>query len=127
EVRAAVERTIDEVREAGYSVGRGHRWHSQAAEVLTKEPPAGPRDSTSREMHRLISTLPADYESPSAAGDDIRTVSRPVFGPGGSVVLVLSVTVPGRRSLAADLPWTVERLRGAADAVTKALEGETDT
>jgi DNA-binding IclR family transcriptional regulator len=47
-----------------------------------------------------------------------------VFGPGGSVVLVLSVTVPGRRSLGSDLPWTVERLRTAAAAVTKALEGE---
>ena len=43
---------------------------------------------------------------------------------GFAVVLVLSVTVAGRRTLAADLPWTVEKLKGAAAAVTKALEGE---
>jgi hypothetical protein len=36
---------------------------------------------------------------------------------------VLSVTVGGRRSLTADLAWTVERLKTAAAAVTKALEG----
>jgi DNA-binding IclR family transcriptional regulator len=47
-----------------------------------------------------------------------------VFGPHGSVVLVLSVTVAGRRTLTADLPWTVERLKTAAAAVTTALEGE---
>ncbi len=122
DVRAAVERTLDEVRDAGYSVGRGHRWHTEAAEVLTMEPPAGPRNETNRQMHRLISLLPADYEAPSAAGDDVRTVSTPVFGPGGTVVLVLSVTVPGKRAFGDDLPWTVQRLRDASSAVTKALE-----
>jgi len=37
-------------------------------------------------------------------------------------VLVLSVTVAGRRALTDDLPGTVERLRSAAAAVSKALE-----
>ena len=55
--------------------------------------------------------------------DDVRTINVPVFGPGGAVVLVLSITVGGRRSLTADLSWTVERLKSAASAVTKALEG----
>jgi len=118
-----LERTLAEVREAGYSVGRGHRWHSQAAEVLSRDQPDQHRDETAQELHRLIQMLPADYESPRIDADDVRTVSTPVRGPGGSVVLVLSVTVPGRRSLGADLTWTVERLRAAADAVTKALEG----
>jgi flavin reductase (DIM6/NTAB) family NADH-FMN oxidoreductase RutF len=121
---AALERTLTEVREAGYSVARGHRWHRQAAEVLVREQPDQRRDETAQEMHRLIATLPADYESPRADADDVRTVNTPVFGPQGSVVLVLSVTVAGRRSLAADLPWTVERLKTAAAAVTKALEGD---
>jgi hypothetical protein len=40
--------------------------------------------------------------------------------------MALSVTVAGRRSLAADLQWTVERLRSAAAAVTKAVEGHGD-
>jgi DNA-binding IclR family transcriptional regulator len=71
----------------------------------------------------LIRSLPPDYENPDVPADDVRTVNTPVFGPGGGVVLVLSVTVAGERSLTTDLPWTVERLREAADAVTNSLEG----
>jgi flavin reductase (DIM6/NTAB) family NADH-FMN oxidoreductase RutF/DNA-binding IclR family transcriptional regulator len=122
-IRVGLERTLAEVREAGYSVGRGHRWHSEAAQVLSREHPDLHRDETSQEMHRLISTLPPDYESPRIDADDVRTVSTPVFGPGGVVVLVLSVTLAGRRSFAADLGFTVERLRSAAAAVTEALDG----
>jgi flavin reductase (DIM6/NTAB) family NADH-FMN oxidoreductase RutF/DNA-binding IclR family transcriptional regulator len=123
ETRKQLERTLAEVRAAGYSVGRGHRWHSEAAQVLSRDHPDLHRDETAQEMHRLIQTLPPDYESPQADADDVRTVSTPVFGPHGVVVLVLSVTVAGRRSFAADLAWTVERLRSAAAAVTEALDG----
>jgi DNA-binding IclR family transcriptional regulator len=121
--REELERTLADVREAGYSIARGHRWHSDAAQVLSRDHPDLHRDETSQQMHRLIATLPPDYESPMTAADDVRTVSTPVFGPGGVVVLVLSVTVAGRRSFAADLDFTVERLRAAAAAVTKALDG----
>jgi flavin reductase (DIM6/NTAB) family NADH-FMN oxidoreductase RutF/DNA-binding IclR family transcriptional regulator len=124
ETVTALERTLGEVREAGYSIGRGSRWHKQAAEVLAREQPDQHRDETAQEMHRLIAMLPADYESPRVDADDVRTVNTPVFGPAGGVVLVLSVTVAGRRTLATDLPWTVERLQSAAAAVTKALEGD---
>lgn len=118
-----LEKTLSEVREAGYSVGRGSRWHSEAAEVLSQEHIHDHRDEVAEEMHRLIRLLPADYESPSIDADDVRTISTPVFGPGGSVVLVLSVTIPGRRTFGPNLPFTVERLRAAAAAVTKALDG----
>ena len=123
ETRAIVERTLIEVRDAGYAIGRGARWHSQAAQVLTQEDADQHRDETAAQMHRLIQLLPPDYESPTVPTDDVRTINVPVLGPGGSAVLVLSVTVGGRRSLTADLPWTVERLKAAAGAVTKALEG----
>jgi DNA-binding IclR family transcriptional regulator len=123
ESRAALQETLDAVRRAGYSVARGHRWHSETAQVLTREQPDQHGEDTTAQLHQLIRALPPDYENPEVAADDVRTVSTPVFGPGGAVVLVLSVTVAGRRSLTADLPWTVERIRAAADAVTKALEG----
>ena len=124
ETRAALERTLVRgTRSAGYSVARGHRWHSEAAQVLSREQPDLHRDETAQEMHRLIRSLPPDYESPNVDADEVRTVSTPVFGPHGVVVLVLSVTVAGRRSFAADLAWTVERLRSAAAAVTEALDG----
>ena len=123
ETREILERTLSEVHAAGYAIGRGARWHTEAAQVLMQEEPEQHRDETAAEMHRLIQSLPPDYESPTVPTDDVRTINVPVFGPGRSVVLVLSVTVGGRRSLTADLPWTVERLRSASDAVTKALEG----
>jgi flavin reductase (DIM6/NTAB) family NADH-FMN oxidoreductase RutF/DNA-binding IclR family transcriptional regulator len=123
ETRAVIERTLSEVHDAGYAIGRGARWHSEAAEILTQEDADQHRDETSAQMHRLIQLLPPDYESPTVPTDDVRTINVPVIGPGGSAVLVLSVTVGGRRSLTADLAWTVERLKTAAAAVTKALEG----
>lgn len=123
ESRAALERTLEQVRSAGYSVGRGHRWHSETAAVLTREPPDQHRDETAAQLHELIRALPADIESPDVDADDIRTISTPVFGSGGGVVLVLSVTAAGRRSLTSDLSHTVARLRAAAGEVTRALEG----
>ena len=121
EIVAALERTLADVRDAGYSVARGHRWHREAAQVLTAGEP-GRRDDTAQQMHTLIAALPPDYESPRVDSDDVRTVSTPVLGPSGNAVLVLSATVAGRRALTDDLPWTVERLRSAAAAVSKALE-----
>jgi len=123
ETRDVIERTLSEVHDAGYAIGRGARWHSEAAQILTQEDAEQHRDEQAAQMHRLIQLLPPDYESPTVPTDDVRTINVPVLGPGGSAVLVLSVTVGGRRSLTADLPWTVERLKAAAGAVTKALEG----
>jgi flavin reductase (DIM6/NTAB) family NADH-FMN oxidoreductase RutF/DNA-binding IclR family transcriptional regulator len=123
ETRAVIERTLSEVHDAGYAIGRGARWHTEAAEILTQEDADQHRDEQAAQMHRLIQLLPPDYESPTVPTDDVRTINVPVLGPGGSAVLVMSVTVGGRRSLTADLPWTVERLKAAASAVTKALEG----
>jgi flavin reductase (DIM6/NTAB) family NADH-FMN oxidoreductase RutF/DNA-binding IclR family transcriptional regulator len=122
ETVAALEQTLADVRDLGYSVGRGHSWHARTAQVLTAKDTAEQGGAVAEQLHRLIATLPADYESPRVDADDVRTVSTPVLGPQGSAVLVLSVTVAGRRSLAPDLAWTVERLRSAAQAVSKALE-----
>jgi flavin reductase (DIM6/NTAB) family NADH-FMN oxidoreductase RutF/DNA-binding IclR family transcriptional regulator len=119
----AVHRTVAEVRKAGYSVGRGHRWHSKAAQVLSRDEPDMDQDETTAQLHQLIGLLPPDYESPVVEDGEARTVSTPVFGPGGVVVMVLSAVVAGRRSLAADMAFTVDRLRGAAAAVTEALHG----
>jgi flavin reductase (DIM6/NTAB) family NADH-FMN oxidoreductase RutF/DNA-binding IclR family transcriptional regulator len=120
---AALEKTLDDVRTAGYSVGRGRRWHTRAAAVLTRDQPGRHRAETAQELHRLITSLPPEYESPMADTEDIRTISTPVRDPDGAVVLVLSVTVAGHRSLGESLTRTVDRLRTAAAAVTEALEG----
>jgi DNA-binding IclR family transcriptional regulator len=129
ETLEALQRTLAEVREAGYSVGRGHRWHSEAAQVMSIPDPTLHADETSAQLHQLIGMLPPDYESPSADPGDERTVSTPVFGPGGVVVMVLSAVLTGSLKLSdgdsplSDLAFTVARLRAAAAAVTEALRG----
>jgi DNA-binding IclR family transcriptional regulator len=129
ETLEALHRTLAEVKAAGYSVGRGHRWHSQAAEVMSRPDPTLHTDETSARLHQLIGLLPPDYESPVADPDDARTVSTPVFGPGGSVVMVLSAVLTGAVRMSdgdsplSDLAFTVVRLRAAAAAVTEALHG----
>lgn len=119
----SLHRTLTDVRAAGYAVGRRHRWQSEAAEVLAQDEPAREKDETTAKLHELIAMLPPDYESPRADTGDERTVSTPVFGPGGAVVMVLSAVVARRRSSAPDLGFTVDRLRAAAAAVTDALHG----
>jgi flavin reductase (DIM6/NTAB) family NADH-FMN oxidoreductase RutF/DNA-binding IclR family transcriptional regulator len=129
ETLEALHRTLAEVRAAGYSVGRGHRWHSEAAQVMSIPDPTLHADETSAQLHQLIGMLPPDYESPVADSGDERTVSTPVFGPGGVVVMVLSAVLTGSRSKEhedspiSDLAFTVARLRAAAAAVTEALHG----
>jgi flavin reductase (DIM6/NTAB) family NADH-FMN oxidoreductase RutF len=129
ETLEALQRTLAEVRAAGYSVGRGHRWHSEAAQVMSRPDPTLHAEETSEQLHQLIGLLPPDYESPVAAPGDERTVSTPVFGPGGSVVMVLSAVLTGSAHLSdgdsplSDLAFTVVRLRAAAAAVTEALHG----
>jgi DNA-binding IclR family transcriptional regulator len=129
ETLEALHRTLAEVREAGYSVGRGHRWHEQAAQVMSRPDPTIDQDAASAQLHQLIGLLPPDYESPFAESGDARTVSIPVFGPGGVVVMVLSAVLTGTTVLGgdesplSDLAFTVARLRAAAAAVTEALHG----
>jgi flavin reductase (DIM6/NTAB) family NADH-FMN oxidoreductase RutF/DNA-binding IclR family transcriptional regulator len=123
QTRRALEETLHAVRHAGYSVGRGHRWHAEAMTAITREQPHLHRDETAEDLHRLIRALGPDYESPVVPAGEVQTVSTPVFGPDGGVVMVLSVIVAGRRTFEADLEFTVGRLRSSADAVTHALGG----
>ena len=60
-------------------------------------------------------------EADSIDGDVVRSVSTPVFGPSGAVVLFISAVVAGRGTGPIDLGFTVERLRAAAASVTSAL------
>jgi flavin reductase (DIM6/NTAB) family NADH-FMN oxidoreductase RutF/DNA-binding IclR family transcriptional regulator len=123
---AALRATLDVVRRRGFSVGRGHTWHEEVSHVLARARPESPSAETHEAIHRLIQMLPPDYESPDALDslDEIRTLSTPVFGPSGGVVMVLSLTVSSKRSLAAELEGCAARLREAAEAVTKALGGQ---
>src|SRR3954468_20511645 len=54
DTREIVEGTPSEVRDAGYAIGRGARWHTEAAQILTQDDIDQHRDETAAQMHRLI-------------------------------------------------------------------------
>jgi flavin reductase (DIM6/NTAB) family NADH-FMN oxidoreductase RutF len=122
--------TLAEVRRAGYSVGRGRGWHSEFHAALAKADPTDPTDATHAMVRRMIRTLPPDYESPAArpgasrAADEVRTLSAPVFGRDGSVLLVLSLTSVGA-PLDGEGRDAAGPLKRAAAMVTAALGGRT--
>jgi DNA-binding IclR family transcriptional regulator len=129
--RAAILSTLQEVRKHGYSVGRGRAWHTEVPAVLARMSPsaAGPADvELHQELLRLVRTLPADFESPAAGpGGGVRTISTPVFGPDGSVVLALSLMEASGHSLGDEASGHAQRLIAAAEVVTKALGGSRPT
>ena len=126
--RQAIVATLTEVRKHGYSVGRGRNWHREVPAVLARMSPTAnsPGDAeVAQELMRLVRTLPADFESPAAGtpGDGVRTISTPVFGPDGSVVLALSLMEATGHSLGDEASGHAQRLIAAAAKVTSALGG----
>lgn len=116
----AIEATLAAVRRAGYSLGRGSAWHTEVGEVLAHEVPERRSRESTEMMRQLIAVLPADYETPEIRPDDeVRTLSAPVFGPDGGVVLVLSLLSVG--TPIADVPAYAARLREATESVAAAL------
>ncbi len=121
--RPALEQTLAEVRAAGYSVGRGSSWHREVGTVLARHRGAKTPE-TAEEIKKLLSSLPADYESPAATAGDpsqIRSVSVPVVGPDGTTVLVLTLMVMSKRALEAAAHDHAARLTQAAEAVGRAI------
>ncbi len=120
--RDALMQTLDEVRKAGYSVGRGTSWHREVGTVLARS--KGPlTPETTTEIKGLITKLPADYESPAAAADEgeIKSVSVPVMGPDGTTVLVLTIMVMSKKALASAVEHHAARLTHAAEAAAAAI------
>jgi flavin reductase (DIM6/NTAB) family NADH-FMN oxidoreductase RutF/DNA-binding IclR family transcriptional regulator len=123
EDREALEKTLEEVRQAGFSVGRGASWHREVGTVLARSRGAQSPETTET-ISRLITSLPADYESPAASSEDrsdVQSVSVPVIGPDGNAVLVLTLMVTSKRALEAAAHDHAARLTHAAEAVAKAI------
>jgi flavin reductase (DIM6/NTAB) family NADH-FMN oxidoreductase RutF/DNA-binding IclR family transcriptional regulator len=105
-------------------------WAPEAAqqEWLDHLPPGSPQERVTleqdlAEVRRLGYAISGQAigEASEPVGEPVRSVSTPVFGPTGAVVLFLSVVVAGRATGPVDVGFTVERLRAAATSVTSAL------
>jgi DNA-binding IclR family transcriptional regulator len=120
ETRRMLERTLAAVRTEGYAVGRG--WLRLPGADSASITGGTGRDGAPAESlaQRPVNLLPADYQSPHVNPEEVNNVSVPVFDGTGSVVLVLTVTVAGHRSLSSEIARTVARLRTAASSVSKA-------
>ena len=78
-------------------------------------------------IRRSIDRLGSDYEPANlepGRTNPVRNLSVPVFGPTGSVVLLLSVYGLPTYSSPEDVDRYREHLSRAADAVTERLDGE---
>jgi flavin reductase (DIM6/NTAB) family NADH-FMN oxidoreductase RutF len=126
QTRRILERTLAAVRGEGYSVARGWSWEL-SPDIASTTGGTGrdgaPAESSAR---RSLHLLPADYESPHVNPEQVNGVSVPVFDGKGSVVLVLSATVAGHRSLSSEVARTVARLQLAGSSVSKRLFGSED-
>jgi flavin reductase (DIM6/NTAB) family NADH-FMN oxidoreductase RutF/DNA-binding IclR family transcriptional regulator len=113
------------VRARGFSLGLGGDAHHEfeiAIARLAREGNAHPDE----EMHRVVAELADDYEPEditSARTYPVKTVTAPVFGADGTVVLALALFGLPDEMTADELASAVGRLTAATDAVTRAVGG----
>jgi DNA-binding IclR family transcriptional regulator len=116
---------IEMVRRRGYAVALDaatrQRFGELAAELAHK--PAADLRSLEEAAQSLLG---ADYllvELEGAASYDLTGISAPVFGPDGSVVLVVGVVGFGRGLPAAKIPEAAERVLATTACITVELGG----
>jgi DNA-binding IclR family transcriptional regulator len=119
---------IEIVRQRGYSVALDaatrQRFGELAAEIAHEPVP----DLRSLE-EAAQALLGGDYllvELEGAARYDVTGISAPVFGPDGSVVLVVGVVGFGRGLPASQIPEVAERVVAVTSSITRDLGGPLD-
>lgn len=123
---AELRRILETVRQRGYSVGLGGATHAELENIVAHMAPDRHTADTDRALQQLVGTLRSDYEPPDLPTGrelEVRTLSAPVFGPDGQVVLLLSLYGLPERIPAREVDRYAGRLLTAADAVTKAAGG----
>ena len=112
------------VRRRGYSVGLLSEAQRTFASVITRLAESSPH-APDRDLRELVERLDYDPDSltPEVA-KRIRLISAPIFGPGGDVVLALSVYEFPRPDPANGIGSYINCILEVADNVTRKLGGE---
>jgi DNA-binding IclR family transcriptional regulator len=121
--RADQEKRLAAFRERGYSVGlinEAQRRFASVIDKLAEDPEAHSHD----EVRELIDDLAYDPVDLSAKErEEIRSISVPVFGPDGEVVLAFTLYGFPKPTSTAGVDAYIERARAAADSATEHLGG----
>ncbi|MFI6906133.1 flavin reductase [Nonomuraea sp. NPDC050394] len=110
---------LDRVRERGWVVSLGTDAYRALDDVLAHQPDGPARDARVRELEAALGG-PRAYYPESLTGEGsyrVRNVSAPVFGPGGQVVLYLSLFGFPEACAGSDVVALAERLRACAGEI----------
>jgi DNA-binding IclR family transcriptional regulator len=115
-------RAIEMVRQRGYAVALDAATRQRFGELAAHQPAPDLRSLEEAAQ----SLLGADYllvELEGAASYDLTGISAPVFGPDGSVLLVVGVVGFGRGLPASQIPEAAERVLATTACITVGLGG----
>jgi len=124
--REALEEVLARVRSRGWSLGLASEAQRRFADAVARVAPEGPTPEQEREMREIAKLVVAQDSEPEVlvpgASNDVRSISAPVFGPTGTVAMML--TLFGFRVLTTEQIFAQrDRVVQAADAVTAAIGG----
>jgi len=128
--RGRMLRILDAVRRRGYGVALDPTTRHRLQEVA-KLLADGDRAGLRHELAELLRTVAEEeYATVDLDHDfqhDVTAIGAPVFGPDGSVVLVIGLMGFAHRLSGAQIPPYAERLLAATAAVTTAVHGRPPT
>lgn len=127
---AAWQEIATRIRRRGYSLGLGHNTHMKLWQSLAQmkaDEDAGDHEQNQQTIDEMVDQLQAGYEQPNLIPGDnyeVRTISAPVFGPDGRVLLQFTFYGLPHRSSTVDIELFGERLLDAARSASEAVGGE---
>ena len=127
EARAQHLELIARVRERGWSLSLGDDRHTELLNAIERYSEGDPqsRAHVQRLGNELAYRFEPAHELDAATEYDVRLVSVPVFGPEGSVVLMLTLWGLPYPSTGADVYRYLEIVRTAAQAIGKSIGDRT--
>lgn len=118
------------IRRRRYSLGLGHNTHTklwQSLANLTVDEDAADQQQNQATIDEMVDQLQAGYEQPDlipGESYEVRTISAPVFGPDGRVLMQFTFYGLPHRSSTEDIQRFGERLLDAARSASEAVGGK---
>lgn len=127
---AAWQEIAARIRRRGYSLGLGHDTHTKLWKSLAVMAPddgtASSQEEGQANIDEMVDQLQAGYEQPEltpGTSYEVRTMSAPVFGPDGRVLMQFTFYGLPHRSEASQIEAYGVRLLQAARSATEAVGG----